>query len=177
MSKERDGRSFIRSVKEFMEVSKQTTGEFNVRQTALYVGLQLEEMAEKLEAVFGGTDATASMLHYESHQFKTGQYDYILRKANREDLLDADIDLAWVSFGSAFSQGADVFGASIEVTTKNLGKFFECPECDGDGWLDELTQCPSCGGFGKVAMKDANGKVKKPAGWTSPDHKPFTCKD
>lgn len=43
--------TFVADVRRFTEAVGCTTDRFNVRQTALYIGLQLEEMAEKLEAM------------------------------------------------------------------------------------------------------------------------------
>ncbi|MFZ9330710.1 MAG: hypothetical protein ACO24I_05425 [Candidatus Fonsibacter ubiquis] len=69
----------------------------------------------------------------------------MVQRADRESLLDADIDLAWVTIGSALSQGADVEGAAAEVSRANLDKF------------------PN-----GVAIRDGNGKVVKPDGWKAP---------
>lgn len=124
---------------------------FDTRQVALYIGLQLEEMAEKLEACgFNSASPAVTLLHSTSSSFKKGLFDYMVMNANREALLDADIDLAWVTIGGALSQGADVSAAAEEVSRANLAKF-----------------------PGGVATRDENGKVVKPKNWTGPDLKPF----
>lgn len=142
--------TFVADVKKFTELAGCTTHQFNVRQTALYIGLQLEEIAEKLEAIFGGIESTGSKLRIDSESFKAGEFDRFLINANREALLDADVDLAWVTIVCMLSQGANVLGAMGEVSRANLDKF-----------------------PGGVVTKDGNGKVKKPDGWRGPDLSPY----
>lgn len=147
----------ISDVKKFMEAAEQTTDKFNVRQTALYIGLQLEEMAEKLEAIFG----SAGTLNHDvmdivdnicdlSYDLKNAYFDGDVASANRESLLDADIDQMWVTIGSVLSQGADIDGAIAEVTRSNMSKMVD----------------------GKM-QKDPNGKVAKPKTFSPPDLTPF----
>jgi predicted HAD superfamily Cof-like phosphohydrolase len=142
--------TFVADVKKFAEIAGHTTDQFNVRQTALYIGLQLEEMAEKLSEIFWEGDGLVTDIVCLADAFKSGSHDVRLLIANHENLLDADIDLAWVTIGSMLSQGANIHGAIAEVTRANLDKF-------PDG----------------VATKDANGKIKKPEGWRGPDLSPF----
>jgi predicted HAD superfamily Cof-like phosphohydrolase len=85
-------------------------------------------------------------------------------------MLDADIDLSWVTIGSALSQGADVEGAVAEVARSNLAKLVKC-HCTSSGCAEPC--CGSCNGLGLVAIKDANGKVRKPEGWVAPNITPF----
>lgn len=142
--------TFVADVRRFTEAVGCTTDRFNVRQTALYIGLQLEEMAEKLEAMDVSSFVPPS-LRTLSRCFKDGTLDHRVENGDREAMLDADIDLAWVTIGSALSQGADVLGAMREVARANLDKI---------------------GPDGSV-IKDENGKVRKPAGWRGPDNSPF----
>jgi hypothetical protein len=71
----------IKAVRQFTEAVGCTTDQFNVRQIALYIGLQLEEMAEKLEACSGGMipdnyfGELIKSLHDHSGMFKTGEFD------------------------------------------------------------------------------------------------------
>lgn len=170
--------TFIADVRQFTEAVGCTADRFNVRQTALYVGLQLEEMAEKLDAMGMGGDARnnpVKILHVLSGEFKRGLLDGYVEGADREAMLDADVDLAWVTIGSALSQGADVLGAMREVSRANLDKLVECVDCAG--FMAPADDCTKCNGSGLVAIKDANGKVTKPAGWRAPDITPFVCKD
>lgn len=141
--------TFVADVTRFTELAGCTTDQFDVRQTALQIGLQLEEMAEKLEAIFR-IDKHMGDLRAMSAMFKDGTLDHIVAITNREALLDADVDLAWVTIGSMLSQGADVLGAMQEVARANLDKF-----------------------PGGVVTKDTNGKVVKPDGWRGPDLSPY----
>jgi predicted HAD superfamily Cof-like phosphohydrolase len=148
----------IDDVRKFMEAADCTTDEFNVRQTALYIGLQLEEMAEKLEAVSPRAVMYANkrlgrLIHdikEFSAEFKRSTYDYDIKLSDPKELLDADIDLMWVTIGSVLSQGADIHGAIAEVARSNASKMVD----------------------GKL-LKDANGKVTKPAHFSPPDLTPF----
>jgi len=140
----------IDDVRKFMEAADCTTDEFNVRQTALYVGLQCEELAEKLEAIFGGISGPVILLGILSNNFKSGMFDGVVFEANRKELLDADIDLMWVTIGSVLSQGADIHGAIAEVNRSNASKMVD----------------------GKL-LKDANGKVTKGPHFSPPDLTPF----
>lgn len=147
----------IGAVQFFMQGSDQTTDEFNIRQTGLYLGLCLEEMAEQLEAL-GAYSMATELVNY-ADRFKTGMMDFVIAEnskspAIREELLDGSIDLAWVAFGAAFSQGARVHEAFEQVRAANHGK---------------LSFCTTEGRYKTV--RDANGKVMKPEGWKPPSHK------
>jgi predicted HAD superfamily Cof-like phosphohydrolase len=142
---------FITNVSKFMEAAGQTEGEFNVRQTALYIGLQCEELAEKMSAL--GLDGFAEDLLYMSARFKNGKHDAEVAISNRESLLDADVDLLWVTVGAALSAGFDLRGAMDEVTRSNFSKMVD----------------------GKM-VKDENGKVRKPETFSPPLLEPFVCK-
>lgn len=170
----------IQAVRQFTEAVGCTTDQFNVRQTALYIGLQLEEMTEKLEALeWGGINHTGGdfttliiRLKQASLMFKSGELDVAIHGADRAAMLDADIDLAWVTIGSALSQGADVEGAAGEVARANMDKLHLCHCEDAD-----FTPCKKCRDTGRYALKDENGKVKKPGGWVAPNIEPFACKE
>lgn len=146
--------TFVADVRRFTELAGCTADQFNVRQTALYIGLQLEEMAEKLEAIFPNGGDLIDLFKKLSGRFKSGMYDLDVVDADRQALLDADVDLAWVTIGSMLSQGADVLGAMKEVARANLDKF-----------------------PGGVVTKDENGKVVKPNGWQGPDLSPYVSID
>jgi len=174
----------IKSVRDFTQAIGCTTDQYNARQTALYIGLQLEEMAEKLEAMATPNDSgfvsaplrkLSGMLNDFSADFKAGNFDAHVARADRSDMLDADVDLAWVTIGSMLSQGVDVEGACGEVERANMAKLVLC-DCKTDGMLGDEGVCELCAGLGLVAIKDADGKVKKPEGWTAPDIEPFVCK-
>lgn len=127
------------------------------REAAFYTGMQCEELAEKLEAVFGPGDYAATLiqaLQITGELFKNGTYDQIVEVAlenNAKGMLDADLDLIWVSIGAGAAQAADVAGAYGEVNRANWDKF------------------PG----GVVTRHPTTGKVVKPDGWRGPDLLPF----
>lgn len=129
-----------------------TANELNVRQSAAYVGMQCEELAEKLLVL--GRVEISGILDQLGMQFKRGQHDYFVQlaledKELRKELLDADLDLIVVSTGAGMSQGADVQAALEEVIRSNDSKRTD----------------------GKI-LKDANGKIIKPAHYSPADLEP-----
>ena len=98
----------IGDIKRNMLASDQTIEGFNTRQAALYLGLQCEELAEKLVAVFGADTQIADTLDSLSTVLKHGYYDNQVQKADRKETLDA-----------ALSQGADVERAWKKVYDAN----------------------------------------------------------
>ncbi len=137
----------------FNELAGNTTYIFNVRQSALYFGLQLEEMGEKMKTL--GLEYPGAYIAELGIQFKRGTHDHLFDGCNRHALLDDDVDQFVVTVGSLISQGVDVLGAIEEVNRANLAKRFP------DGTLH----------------KDENGKIVKPDGWTPPDLTPFLWRD
>lgn len=71
---------------------------------------------------------------------------------DNEAQLDGCMDLIWVILGYCYMKGYDVDGAWAEVARSNLSK------------IDSET--------GKV-IKNKQGKVMKPDGWTPPNLKPY----
>lgn len=127
----------------------------DVRQTAFYIGMQCEELSEKL-AVLGLGGDKAYLAHLGS-VFKRGDFDGVVKAALADppvakELLDADVDLIWVSVGAGRAQGADVTGAYGAVNERNYAKRFE------DGLFHN---------------DPATNKVLKPDGWTPADLTPF----
>lgn len=149
------------AVRDFMRAGEQTVDGFNATQATLYTGLQLEEMAEKLQAISTGcltaaertylTDFASALMEL-SGEFKSGRHRGDIMRADREKLLDADIDLAWVSVGAAYSTSSNTSGAMGEVVRSNLDKV-----------------------PGGVCRKDATGKIIKPFGWKGPNLSPFVA--
>lgn len=147
----------IGAVKKFMLAAEHSIDVFSVRQAALYTGFQLEEMSEKIGWILGEDHPFVSEMKAYSAEFKRGTFDAQMEAAyeHGHELLDANFDIAWVSIGAVFSEGSDINGSFHEGTRSNLGKISE---------------------NGKM-MKDENGKVKKPEGWTPPNFKPFVCSE
>lgn len=149
----------VTAVHGFMQLGGQTTGKMNAEQACLYTGLQLEEMAEKIEAISKGclTVSHANLLmafvnaiKYHAAQFKRGIHTGDILRANHAELIDADFDLAWVSVGALISVSPEPERAIAHGTFTNLDKFRD----------------------GKC-VKDANGKIQKPADWQAPDFTPY----
>lgn len=144
---------------QFMQWAGQPTDKFNAEQACLYTGLQLEEMAEKLEAVVTGTvtqdarhqlEQGIAVLKQMAAEFKSGMHQGDILRADRAALLDADIDLAWVSIGAAYSTSKNAGGAVNEVMRANFEKV-----------------------SGGNPIRDENGKIVKPAGWRPPELEQF----
>ena len=149
----------VDAVHGFMQLGGQTTGKMNADQACLYTGLQLEELAEKIEAISKGclTAAVSADLRYlvntlndYAAQFKKGLHAGDILRANHAELIDADFDLAWVSIGALISVSPEPERAIAHGTYTNLDKFRD----------------------GKC-VKDANGKIQKPADWRAPDFTPY----
>lgn len=135
---------------------------FNADRVGFYTGMQLEELAEKIQAIAGGAatqreratlQALVDTMTAYGEQFKQGMFMGSVLRADREDLLDADIDVLVVTAGSAQYQTPRFAGAIGHVLDRNDAKF-----------------------PGGVVTRDANGKIMKPAGWTKPDLSPFVVK-
>jgi len=80
------------------------------------------------------------------------EYDEFCGAQTQVEALDACMDMIWVILGYCYMQGYDVEGAWKEVARSNLAKIN--PET------------------GKV-IKNENGKVMKPDGWTPPQLEQF----
>jgi len=99
-----------------------------------------------------------------------------------EDLVavaDGLIDNLYVTIGAAAAFGIDLEPIWDAVHGANLAKFPACEACNGVGNLmvygdgisvaGQLAACGSCDGRGRVAIRDAQGKVMKPRGWKPAD--------
>lgn len=75
------------------------------------------------------------------------EFIHALNKKDEVEQLDACMDMIWVILGFCYMKQYDVDGAWAEVARSNLAK------------IDEET--------GKV-IKNSDGKVMKPEGWTAP---------
>ena len=82
-----------------------------------------------------------------------------------EDLIetaDGLADLVYVAVWTAVAHGIPLARVWDVVQASNLAKFQRCPTCFGTG-------CGACHRSGRVAVRDAAGKVLKPEGWAPPD--------
>lgn len=141
----------IESIRKFNKLAGNTDDCFNVRQAAMYMGLQCEELAEKFKSL--GLYAFSTRLDQLGLEFKQGEFDENFHNVDRHAIMDDDIDLFVVTVGSLLSQGVDIEGAIGEVNRANMSKVFP------DGTMH----------------RDANGKIIKPEGWTPPNLDPFYC--
>ena len=146
-------------VREFMLGAGDTVGKFNPDQACRYMGYQIEEMAEKIKAAADGAlnasdraylMQAAANIDALGKQFKAGEFVGAVGRADHDKLIDADFDLAFTSLGALNSTSIDTDGAIHEGCRSNLAKLVD----------------------GKV-IRDAHGKIQKPAGWTPPDFRPF----
>lgn len=135
-------------------------GHFNAERVAFYTGMQLEELAEKLKAIAAGhvvASDGAQVLYVAlamdalGKEFKSGKHYGAVLRADREELLDGDIDQLVVSVGSMIYSTPKFAGAIAAVLDAN----------DAKRWSD--------GTF----HHDENGKITKPPGWPAPNLAPF----
>lgn len=157
---------FVEGVLEFNRAAGRPE-EFNPRMVAFHIGMQLEELAEKLDAVLAGAKTDAAKIHCWQvehmkkemdalgHAFKEGQFDLQVENGDRHGYLDADVDIQVVTLGGMMTAGNDIIGAMSEVNRANLDKKFP----DGTFHLHSVT-----------------GKVQKPDGWKAPDLTPYVVK-
>lgn len=159
----------LAEVRKFMRNGGCTTDSFNPEQATLYVGLVLEEVAEMLDVIAGNClnvnhrlsiSAQATMIGALGSSFKRGEFQGDVMRAHKtdgEELIDAMIDITWVATGAALSTSTNTAGAFAEVARANNDKF----------------------GTSGICVKDANGKIVKPANWRGPDLSPFIahCED
>lgn len=148
------------TVREFMRIGGQTVDTPDARQASLYLGLQMEELAEKLDALLSVNPFDQSTLaplsrtlKFAGQRAKEGAYMYLFSTMFREhheaheQCVDADADLAWVALGGLMCSARRPLDVINEVARANMDKY-------PDG----------------VAMRDSNGKIQKPTGWRGPNH-------
>lgn len=90
----------------------------NVRNTALYLGVQVEALTTKLvvSGVLGALidDTLEDALNKLEHDLKQGVYDGVLAQALLDgqgpEILDANLRLVWVSVTAAYNLGVDASG-------------------------------------------------------------------
>lgn len=157
----------FQAVREFNVAAGNTADTFNAPQVVFYTGMQCEELSEKLVAIGGALTADmtvdqvaargdllkiADLLDSLGFRLKSRPPEIadLVTRADPVALLDADLDIVVVSHGSVLSQGVDGDASMAEVSRANLSKLVN----------------------GKV-LKDANGKIVKPEGWTPPNLAPF----
>lgn len=90
-----------------------------------------------------------------------------------EHTVDGLIDTIYMAVQTMLSLGltpAEVDKAWNEVASANLDKAHHCFTCGGTGAIDGNAACERCNGLGRYMLRDASGKIIKPADWAPPDH-------
>lgn len=87
---------------------------------------------------------------------------------------DGLADLCYVTIGSAVQCSIPLPDVWAEVQRANMSKFPTCDLCRGSGRVPasitrNMVICGECNGYGRVAIRDAGGKVQKPPGWSPLD--------
>ena len=149
-------KDLIQSTVDWVRTAGQAGDIPDARQVAFYTGMQLEELAEKLTAIFPAAPGLASFIDGLADELKLGIHDVAVSTAMLDPtkaqlMLDADMDIAWVSFGAAAAMASDVPGAYSHVDESNWGKFHK----------------------GVVLRDPHTGKVVKPDGWKPADVTPY----
>jgi predicted HAD superfamily Cof-like phosphohydrolase len=156
-----DHENIVESVFRFNQIGQSSRPgiNFDADRVCFYTGMQLEELCEKLGVIAAGAVSESKRAHYANllellnqfaNEFKAGAHYGDVLRADRETLLDGDIDMAVVTLGSAMYQTPKFRDAIDAVLLANDAKF-------PDG----------------VAQRDANNKIMKPAGWKPADLTPF----
>lgn len=89
-------------------------------------------------------------------------------------------DLLYAALWSAVVHGVPIETVFAEAQRANMAKFPVCSACEGSGVAPKGPasmaigggpdfDCAICAGKGRVVLRDAAGKVRKPEGWTPPD--------
>lgn len=135
---------------------------FNANRVTFYTGCQFEELAEKIEVIAGGAvdlqerDMLQKMydvLKDASVLFKSGKFTGCVMRANREDLLSEEIDVAVVTAGSLCYQTPHFLDAAHALCDANDQK-----------WINGVKRDP------------ATGKVLKPEGFKPADLSKFVVR-
>jgi hypothetical protein len=136
-----------KSIKQWHEKARPapSEGDFNVQ-----LGCHFEEISEMLVALEGQNAVTRNKLSEIAYQmsslataFKDGRYD--AEPMPRTEFLDSLCDQIVTAIGVAHCSHMKIDAALALVNESNWNKFV-----DGE------------------PLRDGNGKIKKPVGWTSP---------
>jgi predicted HAD superfamily Cof-like phosphohydrolase len=160
--------NLISDVTEFMSETKLPHPDEPTIEQAQYRPLHIEEEAKEF------VDAYRHLMHLigvhgELRLRTTLQEPYIAAWAQ---VLDSLVDLTYVAIGCANGLGLDFEEAWKEVHAANMRKieYKPCQHCGCTGYDKLENPCKHCTtGYITTVLKNANGKVLKPAGWTPPD--------
>lgn len=156
---------FVKSVVEFNEISSQSASVYNEDKLVLYFGLILEELQETIEASRVEISFQTELMDVlKRAELAYKNKEYRIRGSNpiseedRTETLDGTVDLAVVALGAAFSLGAQVDAACLEIAKSNMSK------------------CTVDANGNKYMAKDANGKVMKPSTYKPPSLRQYIFK-
>jgi predicted HAD superfamily Cof-like phosphohydrolase len=160
-----------RDVKKFMQVARQDVGTTprapkttHPERTALRITANLcDEAVQMLKTTPSLATLRARLIVEE-----TGEFCDALVKGDIAEIADALADLQYVLLGAAVSFGIDLEPVWDAVHGANMEKFKQCA-CTQEGDGDAALRCSICNGQGYIAIRDAGGKVVKPAGWQPAD--------
>lgn len=133
----------------------------DVAQVCFYLGMQLEELAEKLQALRPDSEV-AALMQKLGGLFQAQDHDVIQDISARladpavaADFLDGDLDTLWVTVGAIRALGTDPEKAYEALLASNYGK----------RWTDGTFHV------------DDNGRVQKPPEWRKPNFAGFIHAD
>ena len=155
---------FLKRVARFNEQAQMPPpdGTFNADRVGFYTGCQLEELAEKIEVIGKSAidhidtrllQTLCQTLSHYGMRFKNGHFKGAVLRADREQLLSEDIDVAVVTAGALCYQTPHFVDAALAICDANDQK-----------WVNG------------VKRDEVTGKVLKPAGWTAADLSRFIIK-
>lgn len=173
----------FKDVREFMQVGSQATPDAltPVEPTPDLSGVvaTLREAEVLLASLESTTEANKlAMLRVRLMLEELTETTEALTAGDMVGFADGLADLLYVTVGAAVAYGIPLPAVWNEVQRANMTKFPTCPNCSGRGYYEDESdvdllstnsECASCNGHGRVAIRDAGGKVQKPPGWTPPN--------
>lgn len=150
--------------------------EIGPRLGMLTMGEKLIEYAKAQQAPEGEPlDATTLGARLMTEEL--GETLQAMARGDTVEMADGLADVVYVVLWTANAHGIPLGDVFDTVHAANMAKFPVCTECGGSGKSEHDAfhtrgadwACQPCGGKGRVVIRDAGGKVQKPAGWTPPN--------
>jgi len=170
-------RSWQADIREFMAIPGQAmpptpclpVEEYDTLVALHKVQAELHVLVEGLKSVKGLAAFRSRLMIEETAETLQGFAD-----GDLVAVTDGLADDLYVTIGTAISFGIDLGPVFDAVHAANMKKYPPCENCAGQGTVQGLDhdgrlKCPACRGFGRIAIRDAQGKVQKPPGWAPPD--------
>lgn len=170
----------VENVKLFMEVAGQQVGDLHDPQVPQVESARVRRILRDAEQLLDCAVVDLKSPHEVSSSDQllalrarlvleeTKEFVDALAKGDTVQVADAIVDLIYVLTGTSIAFGIDQAKVWDAVQAANMAKFPSCKSCGATGEVSGST-CEACQGHGKVALRDAGGKVIKPPGWTPPD--------